>query len=74
MTFRQITQMTQNKNPYIRGLAILYLRFVYDPTKLLEWFSDFMYDEEMILFYPKSRPMYVFSSFLFLHSLMEWLQ
>lgn len=60
MTERQIEQMIKNKNPYIRGMAYIYVRFVVDPNKLLDWFEDFMYDDEEILFYKRTKPMYVF--------------
>jgi len=35
-------------SPYIRGLGFMYLRFTQPPGNLLEWFEDYLDDEEVI--------------------------
>merc|ERR1711997_474533 len=43
-----ISLMNHADSPYIRGLGFMYVRFTQPPTDLLEWFEDYLDDEEVI--------------------------
>merc|ERR1719273_2505089 len=40
--------MNHADSPYIRGLGFMYVRFTQPPADLLEWFEDYLDDEEVI--------------------------
>merc|ERR1712156_556008 len=40
--------MNHADSPYIRGLGFMYVRFTQPPTELMEWFEDYLDDEEVI--------------------------
>lgn len=40
--------MNHADSPYIRGLGFMYVRFTQPPGDLLEWFEDYLDDEEVI--------------------------
>jgi len=49
LTRKQLRLMLNHKDsPYIRGLAVLYLRFVCDPKELWGWLQPFVQDEEKL--------------------------
>jgi pre-mRNA-splicing factor 38B len=39
--------MNHADSPYIRGLGFMYVRFTQPPSDLLEWFEDYLDDEEV---------------------------
>jgi len=43
-----ISLMNHADSPYIRGLGFMYVRFTQPPTDLMEWFEDYLDDEEVI--------------------------
>ncbi|RKP38641.1 PRP38 family-domain-containing protein [Dimargaris cristalligena] len=55
LTVKQINGLLNHPDsPYIRGLGLLYLRYVCKPVKLWDWFEPFLDDREEI--FPISAP------------------
>lgn len=49
LTPNQITGLLNHgDSPYIRAIGMLYLRYVCDPSSLLQWFWDYLNDDEPI--------------------------
>merc|ERR1711976_167246 len=49
LTRKQVNGLLNHADsPYIRGLGFMYIRFTQPPASLLEWFEDYLDDEEII--------------------------
>jgi len=49
LTVKQVELMIQSYgSPFVRCLGFLYLRYTYPPAKLMEWFADFLDDDEKV--------------------------
>merc|ERR1719510_2189297 len=49
LTRKQVNGLINHADsPYIRGLGFMYVRFTQPPADLLEWFEDYLDDEEVI--------------------------
>uniref|UniRef100_A0A3Q2CGN0 Pre-mRNA-splicing factor 38B n=1 Tax=Cyprinodon variegatus TaxID=28743 RepID=A0A3Q2CGN0_CYPVA len=48
LTRKQVMGLiTHTDSPYIRALGFMYIRYTQPPTDLLDWYNDFLDDEEM---------------------------
>lgn len=61
VTVNQMTRMLEFEgSPFVRLMGFLYLRYTYPTDKLLDWFADFIDDNEEVKVdeSPSARPTY----------------
>nr|CAI5868979.1 unnamed protein product [Callosobruchus analis] len=68
LTRKQLNGLINHTDsPYIRALGFMYIRYTFPPPQLLDWYEDYLEDEEVVL--PTGRVVYnSFLNFTFIGS------